>query len=111
MKITSRLLALLASLFLAACVVYEPYPAPSQPNPFDASWNAAIGAVQDSGVNITGGDRSSGVIRGSRGKTDARVTVKTLADGRVSVEINAVGPDEGALTRQITENYNRRMGR
>ena len=113
MKITSRLLALVTTLLLAACVVYEPYPAPSQPNPFETSWNAALGAVHDSGVNITTTDRGSGVIRGSKASMDVTVSVRSMADGRVQVEINARGSpnEEGALTRQITDNYNRRMGR
>ena len=106
-------LSFLAALLVSACVYYEPMPVPQQPNPFEASWNAALGAVHDSGVNITTTDRGNGVIRGSKASMDVTVGVRTMADGRVQVEINARGSpnEEGALTRQITDNYNRRMGR
>jgi hypothetical protein len=44
---------------------------------------------------------------------DVTLSVRTLPDNRVQVEINAKGSpnEEGALTRQITDSYNRRMGR
>ena len=50
---------------LAGCVVHEPVPTTS-PAKFDRSWNAALGAVQDAGVQITSADPSTGVIRGTR---------------------------------------------
>jgi hypothetical protein len=105
-------LALAFALLLSACVVYEPVPVQSR-NVYEESWNAALGAAHESGVRVTTADRGSGIIRGVKASMDVTLLVRTLPDNRVQVEINAKGSpnEEGLLTRQITESYNRRMGR
>ena len=54
---------------LAGCVVYEPYPGyyyyPGGTN-FDRAWNAALGGVQDAGVQVSSSDPATGLIRGSK---------------------------------------------
>ena len=104
------LAALIAVLFLSGCVVYEPVPAP---DPFDASWRAAIGAIGDAGLTLVTADQATGTIRGTRGSLEGIIAVSHRPDGRVGVEISARDPDkvDPALTKRLTDAYNRRMGR
>ena len=101
-------------MLLSSCEVYEPVPtyAPS-PSKFDRAWYAAIAAAQDEGVRIIFADRSTGVIRGSRGDQDVTISVRTQADGSVRVELSARGPagSDPGLTERISRAYDRRMGR
>ena len=112
----SRLGALVAALaLLAGCVVYDPYypqPAPG-PNVFDRSWNAALGAFSDQGVQATAIDRTNGVINGRKGGITVNARVVTQADGRVRVEINAGGSlsEDPGLPDRVSRAYDARMGR
>ena len=100
-----------ASLALAACVVYEPAPSRA-PSTYDRAWAAAIGAMQDQGVAINDQDRAAGVLRGTRGPTGVTAVVRTRPDGRVQVEFNTTGTSsDPGLVERIGESYNRRMGR
>src|SRR4030095_3468763 len=58
---------ILGSASLPGCVVYEPVPAyyPGGSN-FDRAWNAALGAAQDAGVQVTSAEPTSGLIRGTK---------------------------------------------
>ena len=110
-----KVITLLAAVLLSACY-YGPYPteAVSVPvNTYEQSWSAAVNGAQDAGVRITNADRASGVIRGVKPPMDVTITVLGMAEGRTQVSINVKGApqEEGALTRQITDAYNRRMGR
>jgi len=97
---------------LAGCVVYEPAPVPA-PSTFDRSWNAALGAAQDEGVQIASEDRANGVIKGYRGEQEVTINIRTQADGNVRVEISARGPKgaDPGLGGRISRAYDRRMGR
>lgn len=98
-------------LSLSSCTVYQTVP--SYPTAFDRSWSAALGAVEDAGVNITTADRGSGVISGTRGASDVTVTVLSQADGGARVEITARRPagQDRDLAQSISNAYDRRMGR
>lgn len=98
---------------LAGCVVYEPVPAYGTPSAFERAWAAAAGAMQEQGVTITDQNREAGIIRGARGTVNVTSTVRTQADGRVRVEINATGPmgSDAGLAERISASYDRRMGR
>ena len=113
--ITSRLAALLAAaLLLAGCVVYDPYyPAHAGPSVFDRSWNAALGAFSDQGVQATAVDRTNGVINGRKGGINMNARVLTQADGRVRVEFNAGGAlsEDPGLPDRVSRAYDARMGR
>ena len=116
MKHSWRVLSLvLLTSSLGACVVYEPVPlaAPSPAQRFDRSWSAAAGAMADQGVAVTQQDRGSGTIRGSRGAVLVSANVQTLADGRIQVRFDATGPAgvDTSLAHQLSESYDRRMGR
>ena len=95
MKTAARYFALFIALFtLASCVVYDPYypyGPPPGPSKFDRAWNAAVGALQDQGVQIGNQDRASGTIDGRRGGINMKARVLTQADGSVRVEFNASG--------------------
>jgi hypothetical protein len=104
------------SAALAGCVVYDPYYPYGYASPtaaFDRSWNAAVGALQGEGVNITQQDRAGGIIAGTLGGLSVTARVLTQADGRVRVEFNTSG--SGAASQQLAErisrSYDYRMGR
>jgi hypothetical protein len=105
--------ALVVLVCASACVYHEAppasYPAYQGPSTFDRAWDAAVGAAYDEGVQVTVQDRTSGIIRGSSGKTNVEISVRTQADGRVRVAINTRG--DTALADRINEAYDRRMGR
>ena len=109
-RLVRLLSAILASLILAGCVVYEPV---SVANPFDVSWRAAIGAIGDAGLTLATADQASGTIRGTRGSVEGIISVRYRPDGRVGVEISARDPDRAdpTLIQRLTDAYNRRMGR
>src|SRR5262245_55150629 len=70
---------------LAGCTYYQVAPAAPAPGPsvFDRSWNAAQGALSDTGVEITMADRPSGTIYGTTGSEAVTMRVLTQADGSV----------------------------
>ena len=113
MKYASRLVACVAALLLAGCVVYEPVPVaqPTTQQRFDRSWDAAAAAMADQGVTITAQDRGAGVIRGMRGGVIVTATLQTLPDGRIQVSFNSTGEGEGGVAQRVHESYERRMGR
>ena len=97
---------------LPGCVVYEPYPGYyAGGTNFDAAWNAALGAVQDAGMQVQSSDPSTGVIRGASNAGDAVVTVARQADGSVRVQFDAKGPAQRDLADRFSRAYDRRMGR
>jgi hypothetical protein len=105
--------AMLASLPLASCYVYDPMVVPGQPASFERSWNAALGGVQDAGVKVTSADRSTGIIRGNREGIDVTVAVVRQADGSVRVQFDSKGPpqQDPGLSDRFSQAYERRMGR
>jgi hypothetical protein len=114
-KMLAALAAAAALLGIAGCVAYPYpyYPATAPADPFERPWNAAMGAIGDAGLTLVQADRASGVIRGTRGSVEGTIVVRTLADGRVGVEISARDPggqDPGVVQR-LTGAYNGRMGR
>ncbi|RPJ47887.1 MAG: hypothetical protein EHM16_04385 [Betaproteobacteria bacterium] len=109
-----RIFCLMLALGLGGCVVYEPVPAyPSVPSNFDRAWNAALGAVQDAGVQVTSSDPATGLIRGNTNGIEVTVAVVRQADRSVRVQFDARGatgrdPDLGS---RFSQAYDRRMGR
>jgi hypothetical protein len=124
MKITARStvarLALAAALAAAAgCVVYDPYypygypQAPSPQQMYDRSWNAAVGAMWDQGVEIVRQDRSGGVVEGRRGGVTVTSRILAQADGRIRVETHTGGnlAEDPGLSERLSRSYDTRMGR
>jgi hypothetical protein len=108
--------ALVAAAIAAGCTVYQVAPgvyAPAPPATFDRSWNAALGAFGDQGVQVTSEDRSSGTLRGRRGGIDVTANVRTQADGSVRVEFSTSGAkaQDPQLLSRVARSYDVRMGR
>ena len=112
-KICAVIALALGPALLAGCVVYQPVPAYYTTSTFERAWSAALGAVQDAGVQVTLSDANAGEIRGIRDGIDVAVTVSRQPDGRTRVQFDAKGPtdrDPGLPTR-FSDAYDRRMGR
>ena len=110
------LAAALTLLLITGCTVYQTAPnvySATPPSTFDRAWNAALGAAQDEGVQVTSQDRVNGVIRGTKGAFVVDIGVRTQADGNVRVEFNANGPtaQDPTLAQRLSQAYDRRMGR
>jgi hypothetical protein len=116
------LLAIIASL-LAGCAVYEVAPGVYAPGPapvtvvpvntFERSWAAARNAFLDQGVRITGEDRGTGTISGTKSGISLAAYVHAQADGSVRVEFRTVGATQvdPQLIERISQAYDRNMGR
>jgi hypothetical protein len=102
---------LLIALFFVLSGCY--YPVAQVPASFDRSWDAAVGALRDQGLDVIASDRSSGVATGRRGQVDVTARVRAQPDGSVRVEFNTPGagaPDRDLMER-VSRSYDLRMGR
>ena len=103
---------ILGAASLGGCVVYEPYPGYyAGGSNFDAAWNAALGGVQDAGVQVSSADPATGLIRGSANGGEVVVAVSRQVDGSVRVNFDAKGPAQRELADRFSRAYDRRMGR
>jgi hypothetical protein len=105
-----------AATTLAGCAPYPyPYytPVPATPSRYDQSWDAALGAANDVGVQVTNADRGGGRITGNKGGAAVTITLQQMADGRVQVAFSAPDATDSnpPLSDRWTSAYNRRMGR
>ena len=111
------LAALVVCIGLASCVAYPypPYEAQTTmvPASFDRSWDAALGAASDSGIQVTSADRGSGRITGTKAGAAVTITVEQQSGGNVRVGFSAPDARESnpTLNDRWLANYNRRMGR
>ena len=115
MRVALRLGIMLAAVMaVSGCVAREPAPvsAPA-PSAFDRSWNAALGAAREEGLQTIYEDRASGVITGIKLEQEVTINVRTQADGSVRVEFSALGPQgsDPGLAGRVSRAYDRRMGR
>jgi hypothetical protein len=122
MLTSSRLLALAVLAVLAGCYV-APYPYPTTVTPpptvtreapsFDKSWDAALGAAADAGIDITAADKGAGRITGRKAGADVTITLARQADNSLAVSFTAPGSKETnpSLNDRWLAAYQRRMGR
>jgi hypothetical protein len=111
--------ALLAAVLVGVtgCTVYQVAPGTpvAMPSVFDRSSSAAVGAMQDQGVQIDVEDRAGGVIRGRRCGIDVAASVRTQADGsgsvRVQFDSSGATAQDPTLLHRISSADDRRMGR
>lgn len=111
MKRLQLLIPLLAAAVLIVGCATQP--APARPSKFDRSWDAALGAAADAGVQVTSADRATGRITGNKNGTSVAIALQQQADGSVLVTFeapNAAGAD-ATLKERWLSNYQRRMGR
>ena len=111
-------LALVAACTLIAGCYVDPYPYPayqtvtSAPS-FDKSWDAALGAAADVGIQIASADRSAGRITGSKAGARVTIDVRPQADNTLQVIFSA--PDSRESNPSLNDRwlavYNQRMGR
>jgi hypothetical protein len=106
------------SALLAGCVV-APYPYPystttvSSPPSFDRSWDAALGAAADVGVQIKNADRATGRITGTKAGAAVTIDLRPQADNTLQVIFSAPDSKESnpTLNDRWLGAYNQRMGR
>ena len=110
-----------ACTLIGGCYVAPyPYPAPapayqtvvSPPN-FDKSWDAALGAASDVGIQITNADRTNGRITGSKAGAAVTIDLRPQSDNTLQVIFNAPDSKETnpTLNARWLAVYNQRMGR
>lgn len=111
-------LALAAALALLAGCVVAPYPyaystTVSSPPSFDRSWDAALGAAADAGIQIVGADRASGRITGSKAGAAVTIELAPQPDNSLKVSFDAPTSKESnpTLADRWLAAYQRRMGR
>jgi hypothetical protein len=110
-----RLFVFALSAALAGCVV-APYPyatTVSSPPSFDRSWDAALGAAGDVGVQITSADRATGRITGTKAGASVAIDLRPQADN--SLQVIFTSPDSKESNPTLGDRwrsaYNQRMGR
>lgn len=108
----SAALLAFAAVTLQGCVAY-PVPATPAPSKYDRVWDAAYGAAADTGVQIQSADRGSGVIRGVKEQVTVTIHVRAQPDGGAVAEIKTTGPapHDRVVSQQLSQAYERRMGR
>ena len=111
-----------AATLLVGCVV-APYPYPyaypaatttvSSPPSFDRSWDAALGAAADVGVQITNADRANGRITGSKAGAAVNIELRPQTDNTLQVIFSAPDSKENnpTLNDRWLRAYQSRMGR
>src|SRR4029450_12413390 len=97
------------SLWLGGCY-YPVAVQPGAPANFDRAYSAALGGVQDAGVQVTSADSNNGLIRGTRGGIDVTVVVARQADGSVRVQFDSKGQtqQDPGLAERFSRAYDRR---
>jgi len=109
-----------AALPFTGCVgSSEPPPPEPQPRTvttlpsFDRSWDAALGAAADVGVQVRSADKAAGRIVGDKAGVGVTIDVLRQADGSVKIAFNAPGSVETnpKLGDRWLSAYQRRMGR
>ena len=110
---------LVASALGAGCVV-APYPyaypattTVASPPSFDRSWDAALGAAADVGVEIRNADRANGRITGTMAGAAVNIDLRPQTDNTLQVIFAAPDSKESnpTLNDRWLSAYNRRMGR
>jgi hypothetical protein len=110
---------LVVSALGAGCVV-APYPyaypattTVASPPSFDRSWDAALGAAADVGVQITNADRANGRITGSKAGAAVNIELRPQTDNTLQVIFSAPDSKESnpTLNDRWLRAYQSRMGR
>jgi hypothetical protein len=108
---------LLSGCYYAPYYPYGVYPAATttvkSPPSFDRSWDAALGAAADAGIQVTGADRGNGRITGTKAGAGVTIELKPQPDNTLQVIFNAPDSRENnpTLNDRWLNAYSRRMGR
>ena len=100
-------------LTCSGCVSEPLPPYVSIPSKYDRSFDAALSAAGDVGVDVRSADRTTGRILGEKAGVDVTIELQRQSDGTVRVEFNA--PNSTDTNPKLGERwlsaYQRRMGR
>ena len=110
----TREFAASALILFAGCVAPAPEPQTVVvPASFDRTWDAALGAAADVGVQVRSADRATGRISGIKAGAEVTIDVRRQADGTLRVAFAAPGSTETnpKLGDRWLSAYQRRMGR
>ena len=112
---SNRVLSLTLSAVLACsgCAT-EPEPQPvAIPSKYDRSFDAALAAAGDVGVEVRSADRVLGQILGEKAGVEVTIELQRQPDGTVRIEFSAPGSTETKpkLSEKWLSAYQRRMGR
>ena len=116
-KLNLALLILTGFVIVSGCYYYEPppvvYPADPPYASYDYTWDSAIRAAQDVGIQITSSNRNAGTIFGQRDRVGVTIQVAQQADGRTRVELTAQGSrgSGSEVADDFYRAYDRYMGR
>jgi len=121
-KLPLAAVAAASALLLSGCYVapyypYGVYPPTTttikSPPSFDRSWDAALGAAADAGVQVTGADRGNGRITGTKAGANVTIDLRPQADNTLQVIFTAPDSRESnpTLNDRWLNAYQRRMGR
>jgi hypothetical protein len=111
------LMMLLASATTFGCYYVEAPPpvVVTRPPPlsYDMAWDNALRAANDTGIQVTNADKSSGTIFGERDSAGVNILVTRQHDGRIRVEVNVRGSqaEAGRIADDFYSAYDRYMGR
>lgn len=111
-------LSLAAAIAVLAGCVAAPCPTPyptgaTTPPSFDRSWDAALGAAADVGIQVTSADRASGRISDVKAGAGVIIALQPQADNTLKLSFDAPASKESnpSLGERWAAAYNRRMGR
>lgn len=111
-------LSLAAAVALLTGCVVAPYPTAyptgaTTPPSFDRSWDAALGAAADVGIQVTRADRAAGRIGGVKAGAAVTIELQPQADHTLKLSFDAPASKESnpTLGERWAAAYNRRMGR
>ncbi len=104
-----------ALLLFPGCFPVPPPPPQTVavPPKFDRSWDAALAAATDVGIEVRSADRAGGRILGAKAGAEVTIDVLRQPDGNLRVEFSAPGSPEAnpKLSERWQSAYQRRMGR
>ena len=107
-------LALIAVQACTGCASYWEEPQPVLvPSKYERSFDAALAAASDVGVQIQSADRAAGQILGTKAGAQVIIALLRQPDGSVRLEFSAPGSTETnpKLGESWLSAYQRRMGR
>ena len=113
-RIPSKLITLALAAALPGCAGYQDrWPGYAATSTVDRAWTAALGALEEVGVQVTSSERSTGQIRGTRNGMNVAVSVIRRADGRTRVQfaVKEAKERDPELPGRFLEAYERRMDR
>ncbi len=99
---------------LTGCFIPPPPPVPVPvPSTYDRTFDAALAAATDVGVEVRSADRAAGHIVGTTAAGEVTIDLRRQPNGSVQVEFTAPGASDTSpkLSERWQQAYQRRMTR